>query len=135
MSGEPTGSGPNGPYRRVESYRDLIAWQRAMDFVVAAYQETERWPTAEKFGLVHQLRRAVVSVPSNIAEGQGRRNDKEFARFLRIAHGSLREAETQITIGRRLGYCTEDTEANLLRQAGELGRLLQGLIRRVGASD
>ena len=118
---------------RVESYRDLIAWQKAMDLVVAIYRETDAWPQHEKFGLVQQLRRCAVSVPSNIAEGQGRRNDREFAHFLRVAHGSLREAETQITLGQRLGYCSIDTEERLLDRAAEIGRLLQGLIRAITA--
>lgn len=116
---------------RVESYRDLIAWQRAMDFVVAVYRETDGWPQTERFGLIQQLRRSTVSIPSNIAEGQGRRNDREFAQFLRIAHGSLREAETQIMLGERLGYSTEEIERRLLGQAGEIGRLVQGLLRAI----
>jgi four helix bundle protein len=98
-----------------------------MDFVVAVYRETERWPAVERFGLIAQLRRCSVSVPSNIAEGQGRRNDREFAHFLKIAHGSLLEAETQVSIGQRLGYCPDSTEAELLRQTGELGRMIQSL--------
>ena len=118
---------------RVESYRDLIVWQKSMDFVVAIYRETDAWPQQEKFGLVHQLRRCVVSVPSNIAERQGRRSDREFVRFLRIAHGSLREAETQVTIGQRLGYCSIANEERLLDRTGEIGRLLQGLIRSIAA--
>lgn len=122
-----------GEYARVESYRDLIVWQKAMDLVVAVYRETDTWPSSEKFGLVQQLRRCAVSVPSNIAEGQGRRSDKEFNQFLRIAHGSLREAETQITLGQMIGYCSVDTEKCLLERTAEVGRLLQGLIRSVAA--
>lgn len=121
----------NNEVSRVKSYRDLLVWQRGMDFVVAVYCETERWPQAERFGLIAQLRRCSVSIPSNIAEGQGRRNDREFAHFLRIAHGSLMEAETQIAIGQRLGYCSVETETNLLKQAGELGRMIQGLGKTV----
>ena len=118
---------------RVESYRDLIVWQKSMDFVVAIYRETDAWPQQEKFGLVHQLRRSAVSIPSNIAEGQGRRSDREFVRFLRIAHGSLREAETQVTIGQRLGYGSIANEERLFERTGEIGRLLQGLIRSIAA--
>jgi four helix bundle protein len=102
-----------------------------MDLVVAIYLETDTWPSSEKFGLVQQLRRSAVSVPSNIAEGQGRRNDREFSHFLRIAHGSLREAETQISIGQRLGYSSTSTEERLLARCAESGRLIQGLIRAI----
>jgi four helix bundle protein len=109
--------------------RDLIAWQQAMEFVVAVYQETERWPPHERFGLVQQLRRCSVSVPSNIAEGQGRKSDREFSQFLRIAHGSLQEAETQIILANRLGFCSSETEAALLGQCASIGRLIQGLRR------
>ncbi len=118
---------------RVESYRDLIVWQKAMDLVVAIYRETDGWPSSEKFGLIQQLRRCAVSVPSNIAEGQGRRNDREFVQFLRFAHGSLREAETQITLAQRLGYCSDESETRLLERTAEIGRLLQGLIRAIVA--
>jgi four helix bundle protein len=118
---------------RVESYRDHIVWQKSLNLVVAIYRETEEWPQQERFGLVQQLRRCAVSVPSNIAEGQGRRSDREFVHFLRIAHGSLREAETQVTLGQRLGYCSIGTEERMLDRTSEIGRLLQGLIRSITA--
>jgi four helix bundle protein len=118
---------------RVESHRDLLVWQKSMDLVVAIYRETDAWPPQEKFGLVQQLRRCAVSVPSNIAEGQGRRSDREFVHFLRIAHGSLREAETQVTLGQRLGYCSIETEERLIDRTSEIGRMLQGLIRTITA--
>ncbi|MCO5220874.1 MAG: four helix bundle protein [Thermomicrobiales bacterium] len=120
---------------QVKSYRDLRAWQSAMDFVVLVYRESDRWPATEQYGLTQQVRRCSVSVPSNIAEGQGRRNDREFARFLRIAHGSLQEAETQIMLARRLGYCEPETEDVLLAAAGDLGRMIQGLVRIVARSS
>jgi len=104
-----------------------------MDFVVAIYRETARWPSEERFGLVQQIRRSSISIPSNIAEGQGRRNDREFSHFLRIAHGSLQEAETQILIGRRLGYCSQETEMALLIQSRSIGKLIQGLRRSIQA--
>ena len=75
-------------------YRDLIAWQRGMDLVEAVYVATKGFPKEELYGLTSQLRRAVVSIPSNIAEGQGRNSQKEFVPFLAIVYGSLREAET-----------------------------------------
>ena len=75
----------------VKNYQDLIGWQKAMDLVEVVYHLTKRFPSEELYGLTSQVRRAAVSVPSNIAEGQGRNSTNEFARFLSIAHGSLRE--------------------------------------------
>ena len=111
----------------VKSYRDLVAWQKAMDMVEAVYRATKRFPQEEMYALTSQLRRAAVSVPSNIAEGQGRKSRKEFTRFLRIARGSLQETETQIMIATRLGYIKDSTQATLLNQCTEIARLLNGL--------
>jgi four helix bundle protein len=110
-----------------KNYRDLIAWQKAMDFVEGIYRATKIFPKDELYGLTSQLRRASVSVPSNIAEGQGRRSDGEFHHHLSIAHGSLREAETQLLISGRLGYVERHEMERLLDQAGEVGRLITGL--------
>lgn len=84
------------------NYRDLIVWQRAMDLVEAVYRLTRSFPKEEQYGLTIQMKRAAVSVPSNIAEGQGRGNGKEFSYFLRISYGSLREIETQALIAQQL---------------------------------
>ena len=111
----------------VRKYRDLIAWQKAMDFVEAVYKVSNSFPREETFGLKGQLRRAAVSVPSNIAEGQSRRGSREFLHHLGIALGSLSEAETQILIASRLEYVTQDEAAVLLASADEVGRLLNGL--------
>ena len=112
----------------IESYRDLIAWQKAMDFVGDIYTSTNIFPTSEQFGLISQLRRAAVSIPSNIAEGQGRISKGEFKQFLGNARGSLLEVETQILISRKLGYLVEERCAGLLQRSKELGRILNGLI-------
>ena len=88
----------------VRNYRELIAWQKSMDLVERVYLATRSFPKEEVYGLCAQVRRAVVSIPSNIAEGQGRQTTREFVHFLSIAHGSLREVETQILIARRLNY-------------------------------
>ena len=112
-------------------YRELVAWQRGMDFVEAIYRLTRRFPREEMYGLTNQLRRCAVSVPSNLAEGQGRGVGSDFARFLRIANGSRQEAETQILIAIRLGYITEPEAADALGLADEVGRLLAGLLRSV----
>ena len=112
----------------IESYRDLISWQKAMDFVGDIYTSTNIFPTSEQFGLISQLRRAAVSIPSNIAEGQGRISKGEFKQFLGNARGSLLEVETQILISRKLGYIVEERCAGLLQRSKELGRILNGLI-------
>jgi len=111
----------------VRTFRDLIAWQRAMDLAIEVYKVTLRFPSDEKFALTTQIRRAAVSVASNIAEGQGRGTGKEFAKYLRIARGSLQELETQLLIARRLEYVTEDELNSVLQVAMEVGRLSSGL--------
>lgn len=112
-----------------KSYRDLIAWQKAMDLVTAMYQVSATFPKDELYGLTSQLRRAAVSVPSNIAEGQGRHGVAEFRHFLRQASGSLMELETQITIAERLCYINPDTAGRLLSDSAEVGKILNGLIK------
>ncbi len=111
----------------IRSYRDLIAWQKSMDLMLAVYRATESFPKHETYGLTQQLRRCVVSVPSNIAEGSSRRSTQEFLRFLNISCGSLAEAETQVTAARMLDYIDETAEKSLLDQAGEVSRILHGL--------
>src|SRR5256885_14874780 len=86
--------------------KDLVAWQVAMDFATEVYRLTRSFPSDERFGLRLQVRRAAVSVASNIAEGHGRSNRREYARFVSIARGSLKEAETQIILAQRLGFMT-----------------------------
>ena len=97
---------------KIKSHKDLKVWQESMDFVVLMYGITEDFPSKEAFGLTSQLRRASVSIPSNIAEGAGRKGSKEYSRFLYIALGSLSEVETQLEISHRLGYIKEIEEAN-----------------------
>jgi len=115
----------SGPIR---SFRDLLVWQDSMDLVTAIYRTTSKFPRAERYALVDQLRRAAVSVPSNIAEGHGRSRTADHLRYLSIAVGSLHELETQIEIARRLGYMTEDAGKELLGTSTTLGRMLGGLI-------
>ncbi len=112
-----------------KSYKDLEVWQKAMDLVIECYQCTQTYPKSEVYGLSNQLQRAAVSVPANIAEGQGRQYDTEFIQFLYIASGSLTELETHIQIALRLGYISSDHADKLLSKAGEVGRLLNGLLR------
>ncbi|TAK04257.1 four helix bundle protein [Patescibacteria group bacterium] len=86
------------------SYQDLIVWQKAMDLVVGVYEITKDFPTDERYGIVSQMRRSAVSIPSNIAEGYRRKSEVDFQRFLRIAYGSASELETQLLIAQRLRY-------------------------------
>ena len=111
----------------IRTFRDLIAWQRSMQLAQAVYQLTRTLPDSERFGLVLQMRRAAVSVPSNIAEGYARQSRKEYVKFLRIARGSLAELSTQLEIAGGLGMVREDQET--LRLLSEADRILQGLIR------
>ena len=90
---------------KVRSYRDLIVWQKGMDLVRAIYNLTTSFPTDERFGLISQVRRAAVSVPSNIAEGQARHTSREFVQFISHAEGSLAEVDTQLTLSNQLGFC------------------------------
>jgi four helix bundle protein len=102
--------------------------------VDACYAITKRFPTDERFGLVSQLRRAAVSVPSNIAEGHGRTGRGEFLRFLSIARGSLRELETLLLVSGRQAYLASATQADLLRQIDDIARMLHGLTRSITKS-
>ncbi|MEK6746845.1 MAG: four helix bundle protein [Pseudomonadota bacterium] len=108
-------------------YKDLQVWQKSMDFVDAVYIATKSFPKDEVYGLTSQLRRSAVSVASNIAEGSSRGSTREFIRFIEISYGSLAEAETQIYIANRQKYIVDEITNKLLEQAGEIGRMLNGL--------
>ncbi len=109
-------------------YRQLIAWQKAVDFTDLIYDLTRTLPKDELFGITSQLRRAAVSVPSNIAEGQARRSRKDFIRFLRTARGSLAEVETQLVISNRRAYVSVEKLNACLALTDELNRIMGGLI-------
>ena len=117
----------------VTSYRDLIAWQKAMDVVTDVYRITESFPTREQFGLTNQARRAAVSVPSNIAEGQGRGTTKDYIHFLHISRGSLQELETQLMLAQRLGYQEASKIEPLLTRTAEVSRIISGLINSLSS--
>jgi four helix bundle protein len=110
------------------SYRDLVVWQKAVDLVVEIYRITENFPKQEMYGLTSQMRRAAVSIPSNIAEGQGRTSKGEFCHFLGTAKGSLVELETQLEIAYRLGFITSSTAEILAPRLLEVSKLLNGLL-------
>ena len=122
------------PKRQVERYTDLTVWQTAMDLADAVYEATGDFPRQEAFGLTSQLRRASVSIPSNIAEGWGRGRTKEYVQFLRYARGSLYEVETQLRITERRGFLASDTLASLLVSTVEISKMLSGLMRALQRS-
>ena len=109
-------------------FRKLIVWQKAMELVRMVYQASKRFPAGERYALTDQLRRAVVSIPSNIAEGSGRASNKDYAHFLSIARGSLYETLTQLQIAQDLGYIDGYDSCNELTQ--EVGRMLTSLMKK-----
>jgi four helix bundle protein len=110
------------------SYRELLVWQKSMALVKAVYEETRSFPKEEIYGLTSQMRRAAVSVPCNIAEGQGRTSKKEFRQFLSMSRGSLLELETQLQIAADLGFLSTESTVQLIDKTGELLRMLNGLM-------
>jgi four helix bundle protein len=119
----------------VRSHKDLILWQKAFDLAIEVHRVTSTFPRFELFGLVTQLRRASVSVPSNIAEGSARMSTREFLHFLRIARGSLAEVQTQLHLAKAVGYVPEPTFSEIDQKVEEVGRILNavtaGLLRRL----
>ena len=111
------------------NYRQLEVWQRAQRFALTIYRSTEAFPIKERYGLASQMRRAAVSVASNIAEGCGRQGDRELTRFLRIARGSIHEVESQLLLACELGYLKQETCTEMERSTAELSRMLNRLIR------
>jgi len=116
---------------KIRNYQDLIAWQKAMDLCELLYKSTEKMPREERYGLTSQLRRAAVSIPSNIAEGQSLGSDGHFLHYLHISYGSLRELETQVMLANRLRFVRDEESRNLLEHCGEVGRLLNGLMKSI----
>ena len=113
----------------VRSYRDLIVWQKGIELVEAVYRITKAFPREEIYGLTSQLRRAAVSVPSNIAEGQARTSTAEFKNFLSIARGSLAEVETQLLIAHRLKYLSTEQLTEVMAIHDEVSKMLPALQR------
>lgn len=112
----------------VSSYKQLVVWQKAIELVLEIYRATQDFPKEEMYGLTSQLRRAAVSVPSNIAEGQGRFSTGEFKQFLGHTKGSLFELQTQTVIAQKLGYLEDKSAAKLVESSDEVGRMLSGLL-------
>ncbi len=118
----------------LQSYRDLDAWQHAMDLVQLTYELTSTLPTDERFGLTSQMRRAAVSIPSNIAEGYGRRHRGDYIHHLSIANGSLKELETQFILLSRLNYASKEQLHPIWQKAQETGRIMFRLIQALEAT-
>ncbi len=115
----------------VHSYKDLDVWKKSMRLVTDVCELTKSFPREELYGLTSQVRRSAVSVPSNIAEGRGKRSTGDFIRYLNIAYGSLAELETQILIAENLQYTTEKTTLGFIEKIGEINRMLNGMISKL----
>ncbi len=115
----------------VVTFRDLIVWQKSMDLVVETYSATKLFPQSEQFGLISQMRRSAVSIPSNIAEGFGRRATGEYKRFLHIAAGSLYELQTQCELSLRLGIMAHASYSEFMERSREIERMLSSLVRKL----
>lgn len=116
---------------KIKSYKDLIMWQKAKDFAVGVYGATGRFPKEELYGLTSQLRRAAVSIASNIAEGFRRKSPKEKAQFLRMAYGSGAEVETQLVIARELSYLTDAEYRKLIADLDEIMKITNVVLNRL----
>lgn len=125
------GTGDRVRVEKIRDYRDLRVWQRAMELVVESYSLAGELPSSKALGLSHQIRRAAVSVASNIAEGNGRTALGDYLRHLSIGNGSLLELETHTRIAQRLSYISTEREGHLLTLSREIGRMLGALIARL----
>ena len=115
----------------MKNYKDLQVWQKAFDLCSHMYQSTKSFPQKEVFGLTSQMRRAAISIVSNIAEGHGRSSNKEFSYFLKISIGSCNELETQILVSEKLGYIDEQTSTMLQNNCTEIAKMLNDLIKKL----
>jgi four helix bundle protein len=119
----------------MKTFRDLKVWQKAHELVLEVYKLTKNFPTEEKYGLVSQLRRSAASVPTNIVEGFKRRSDKDYARFINIAEGSLEETKYHIILAHDLGYLKQDDYDNLTKLGDEVGKMLNGMYKKLKQQD
>jgi four helix bundle protein len=112
----------------MNDFRELIIWQKAMDMIVDIYKISAKFPSEERYGLTSQIRRAVISVPSNIAEGFGRKTTSDFIHFLHISRGSLYEFQTQLEVSLRLSFISKNEADELLVKAKEIEKMINSLI-------
>ncbi len=115
-------------------YRELLIWQKSMQICKKAYEVTVHFPSEEKFGLISQIRRAAVSIPSNIAEGSQRGTDKDFAHFIGIARGSCAELETQLILAGEIGIVEAGLQQEVLTMTNEIGKMLRAFQQRLQSS-
>jgi four helix bundle protein len=115
----------------IKTFRDLTIWQKGIELVDCVYQVTKIFPKEEIYGLASQMRRAAISIPSNVAEGFRRFHNKEYKQFLYISSGSCGELETQVTIARKLNYINESQETALLEKLDHIGRMITNLIKKL----
>ena len=118
----------------IQNYQELIVWQKAMELTQKIYIVTKKLPKEEIYSLTNQMRRAAVSIPSNIAEGQSRNSTKEFMQFLSIARGSKAELETQLLLCLKIGYLDDADISELMELSTEIGKMLNTLVRKLGSS-
>jgi four helix bundle protein len=116
---------------KIKTYRDLDIWKAGIGLVKDIYKLTEKFPKHEMYGLVSQMRRSAISIPSNVAEGFRRYHNKEYKQFLYISLGSCAELETQITIAKELGYIQESIEAELLERLDHICRMISNLLKKL----
>ncbi len=117
--------------KAVKTYRDLVVWEKSMQFVTDIYSITKKFPGDELYSLTNQIRRSAVSIPSNIAEGFGRNTKKEFKRFLNISMASVFEIQTQIRISLNLGYIDSSVFDKIFESSREIERMLSSLIQKL----
>jgi four helix bundle protein len=120
--------------KKAQNYKDLVVWQKGIALAKAIYQRTSKFPSEEKFGLVAQMRRAAVSIPSNIAEGQARHTTGEFIQFISHAEGSTAELETQLILSVELGFTVNEQTTNEFILLDDIRRMLNGLRRKLSAA-
>jgi four helix bundle protein len=121
--------------KKTQNYTDLIVWQKGIALAKTVYQLTSKYPAEEKFGLVSQMRRAAVSIPSNIAEGQARHTTGEFIQFISHAEGSVAELETQLILSIELGFAIANNARSALALVDEIRRMLNGLRRKLSGAS
>jgi four helix bundle protein len=119
---------------KVKTYRDLLVWQKAMQLVTQIYSITNNLPREELYGLVSQIRRSAISIPSNIAEGYGRNSRNDYLRFLQISMGSIFELQTQLEICLNLNYLPENNHSEMYEQSREIERMLSSLVRKLSGN-
>lgn len=116
---------------KIKNYQELNIWKRSVEIVIEIYNTSKNFPKEELYGLTSQIRRASVSIPSNIAEGFNRYHNKEFRQFLYISLGSCAEVETQLFIAQRLNYVDQEKASKLIKELGEIGKMINNLIKKI----